>query len=437
MQEAQNKFEESKKCKLLSFSILFAIIFVSKDTLLFGTNANSLFDIAHYMIIFCICITLCFIIIWHQISFKPVVFAIFYFLLFANIFSLLVNEDFNSKYIYEMIIILVATFYVVVYSKSVFIVYFVEIITFLAFFSMIVWGINIVNPQVLRMFPNLTNTGGFRFKWCIFSNVCVTRSHGFDGYLRNFGIFREPGVYQIFLNIAILFVLFCGEKLKRKKTKLVMLVLTILTTFSTAGIIITSLLLLIYCIANLKCINIKNILSSLAFIAGLIAVIFLFNRYFMVFDKLFSKIGNEDDSSWFSRTSSFVVNIAVGFNNIFFGAGWDNVKVETAKYTSLLYNMSFKFSNTNTFLKLFAIHGLGVFVFYIVELYKFFKQKRNDLLSIALFLIMFLCFCNEDMSLNIVTYLLIFYGFYEDRRGVVNDYCAIECRGLWQYRQDC
>ena len=316
MQEAQNKFEESKKSKLLSLSILFAIIFVSKDTLLFGTNANSLFDIAHYMIIFCICITLCFIIIWRQISFKPVVFAIFYFLLFANIISLLVNED---------------------------------------------------------------------FKWCIFSNVCVTRSHGFDGYLRNFGIFREPGVYQIFLNIAILFVLFCGEKLKRKKTKLVILVLTILTTFSTAGIIITSLLLLIYCIVNLKCISIKNILSSLAFIAGLIAVIFLFNRYFMVFDKLFSKIGNKDDSSWFSRTSSFVVNIAVGFNNIFFGAGWDNVKVETAKYTSLLYNMSFKFSNTNTFLKLFAIHGLGVFVFYIVELYKFFKQKRNDLLSIALF----------------------------------------------------
>lgn len=437
MQEVRNKFEESKKYKKLSCFILFAIVFVSKDTLLFGTNSNSLFDIVHYMAIFCICIALGFIITWRKITFKPVAFAFFYFLLFANAISLLVNRDFNSKYIYEMTIILVATFYVVTYSKSVFIGYFVKIITFLAFFSLITWGINIVSPQALKMFPNLTNTSGFGFKWCVFSNVCTTRNLGFDGYLRNFGIFREPGVYQIFLNIAIFFVLFCGEKFKRKKSRIVILVLTILTTFSTAGVIITSLLFFIYFIANLKYVGIKNILSSLAFVAGLIAIIFLFNRYFMVFDKAFSKIGNDDDSSWLSRTSSFVINIAVGFNNIFCGAGWDNVKVETARYALLLYDTPFKFSNTNTFLKLFAIHGLGAFVFYIVELYKFFKQKRNDLLSIALFLIMFLCFSNEDMSLNIVTYLLVIYGIYENRRGIINDHCGIKRRGLWQYRQDC
>jgi hypothetical protein len=103
---------------------------------------------------------------------------------------------------------------------------------------------------------------------------------------RNMGPFREPGMYQFMLLVALLFIIFT-KNVVYTRFKTVVLLIALLTTFSTTGIICAVLLILAFLSSreskrNAQKINLKIILTYVVGIIAIFSVVF--------FDKLFNKL---------------------------------------------------------------------------------------------------------------------------------------------------
>lgn len=96
-----------------------------------------------------------------------------------------------------------------------FVRYFEKVMFFLAIYSLICFGIANVSTEIVRKFPVMTNIADVEF-YCMGLTVFTKYSMIDSFFLRNYGVFREPGVYQMFLNFALCCYLFCkttSEKL--------------------------------------------------------------------------------------------------------------------------------------------------------------------------------------------------------------------------------
>ena len=71
------------------------------------------------------------------------------------------------------------------------------------------------------------------------------------GLQRNYGLFREPGVYQIFILAALAMELFMSRQ-KIRVFRLVVLLGTLITTFSTIGIVCGILMMALYILPRLS-----------------------------------------------------------------------------------------------------------------------------------------------------------------------------------------
>lgn len=133
---------------------------------------------------------------------------------------------------------------------------YVKLLTFLAAASVVLFFINQRIPQIANIFGELPNAqlkeanldyrtyvnGGFLYTFL------VSYGYGTDSiwaYTRNNGIFWEPGAYQFFLNLALVFLL---EKcdVEKKKWALLILVITVLSTGSSTGMITLLVILIGY-----------------------------------------------------------------------------------------------------------------------------------------------------------------------------------------------
>ena len=119
------------------------------------------------------------------------------------------------------------------------------------------------------------------------------------GLMRNCGPFWEPGMFAVFLNIA-LFLNVIVEKQKLRFCNFI-LIIALITTFSTGGFVSALLVLLSYVIVLRK-----NLFVSLAGI-----VVFAFIAYYVmnleyVGEKTLNQIENTEDGTDISRFSAFI-----------------------------------------------------------------------------------------------------------------------------------
>lgn len=78
--------------------------------------------------------------------------------------------------------------------------------------------------------------------------------YGIVGGLRNSGIYWEPGMYQVYLNFALLFALYAVDELPvgKKIALIIYLATTIMTTGSITGILLCAILIAVYIILGSK-----------------------------------------------------------------------------------------------------------------------------------------------------------------------------------------
>ena len=134
------------------------------------------------------------------------------------------------------------------------------------------------------------------------------------------GLFWEPGVYQIYLNLAIYHYLF-EEKLHSNSFKLVILYLNLLFTMSTTGLCIGVFLLTLYLI-ELK--SFKRI-KKIAIIIGGFFVLMIFT--YLLGKKMAASIQYGWHGSMAARLDDQIVATKLFFKNFLFGAGYDNGQV--------------------------------------------------------------------------------------------------------------
>lgn len=126
------------------------------------------------------------------------------------------------------------------YHKNI-VVYFEKAMVFLAYISLIGWGIeSIGGSSLLTKSPILLeNSAGVSDYSLILYTLSVDPTNSqelYGGIFRNSGCAWEPGLFAVMLCIAILFNIFQNKKVVFNK-RLIVLVVALITTFSTTGYI--------------------------------------------------------------------------------------------------------------------------------------------------------------------------------------------------------
>lgn len=155
--------------------------------------------------------------------------------------------------------------------------------------------------------------------------------HYMPGYERNVGIYSEPGVFQLFLCLALFWVLFGNRDYcsvgKERVIHLGILILTIITTASTAGYI-TMLLLFILYFVNRRSISIGGMVAVVValFCVNLFTMSDIFQEVFVA--KMQFSNGQFTGGTGNARLASILSDLQHISNNIWgygFSGSWSNV----------------------------------------------------------------------------------------------------------------
>lgn len=173
--------------------------------------------------------------------------------------------------------------YTINYDSEKFLERFVKLTVFLAAVGIVLFAIQIINPELLKTILQIEYNSAMPTKIWIndFSyTTTYNKEYGLflysfrdrlDALMRNKGLFTESGVCQMLYNAALFILLYFSEKvdLTKKQFKYYALILigAIVTVQSTTGYIILGVLLIGYVVVQQKSkMNIKGYIVALLFI---------------------------------------------------------------------------------------------------------------------------------------------------------------------------
>lgn len=268
---------------------------------------------------------------------------------------------------------------------------------FVAGFSICTFFLYKIMPTVFYMLPRVHATA-------LVANVGFSLVPiQMDDYFRNFGCFREPGMFQVHLNLALIYELF-SEKISLKRV--ILLCGAVVTTFSSAGFITTAIILLAF-MWNKNDLN-KSVKKKITFLSiiSIALIIYLyingyFGHYGTVFQKFLEFSGN---GSAFERMNAVNLALKTIGNNPLLGTGWGNW-ANTFLSSGIL---------TCTPLNWFAIYGVlygcvcnaGIFLTGI-------HNATNRMAGILIAISIFFAVVSQDVSGDALILIIIFYAYSE------------------------
>lgn len=272
----------------------------------------------------------------------------------------------------------------------------------------IVAWLALINFFVVLLFhdymPEVVAPSGYRVHTLayVFNYRAVTERFGMTLY-RNQGLFWEPGVLVIMMNILVYLILF---EYKQKFTKAVLPIIVILTTASTSGYLVVSLVLLVYFLGRLK--NGQHKIIVLLFSVALFAALYPVIREEIMF-KMTTGI-----SSTNKRYFDFVAPLEIAKEHPLFGIGPSH-----ERYMHEIKNMSFDFGgytidrdlgSSNLFSTLFAYYGIPMALLFLFSLY-----RQNICRARWLFFVIILVgLFSEPMGFCHLYFLFIMSGFVKE-----------------------
>lgn len=228
------------------------------------------------------------------------------------------------------------------------------------------------------------------------SNLLFFFSNETNDYFirRNQGIFWEPGVFQIFLNLFLFINLFYREK----RFPIWIILSVIFTTLSTTGIVISFFQILIFTHNKTKY-HFKRLIPILLLLPVLI-VFFLFTKHVVQ-----DKFTGENRGSFFARSFDTINGFNIALNNPW-GIGFS-----TIKYQNIARNNTFNIdalvdtdrAQTNSIATLFYSTGI---IWGIIFLFFTYKQNLFIKKKLALFIIIIVCLSSEPLFFSV--FFLIF-----------------------------
>ncbi len=288
--------------------------------------------------------------------------------------------------------------------------YYFDVISCLAIISLVFYAVLSIYPQVMLLFPKFHGLGNIDYYNAgIYVFGAFNTYETFVPFLRNNGIFWEPGCYQAFLNIGIIFALDKYQKAnafsKWDWVKSIALVLTVLTTYSTMGY---AVLFLVFA-ANYRLFLpvIKKYKKWLAIGAGVLVLVLLL--YFL-FSSPASKIGGI--KFFFKKIIKEITNgvFITRINLPEFRILFENPKAFWGMSAVAFDNLYANVANS----VLHTAVTIGVpFVTILLTLYFGFAKRIRTANKWVLFACLVLCFFNEMILWRPFFVCLAWYGFEE------------------------
>jgi len=237
----------------------------------------------------------------------------------------------------------------------------------------------------------------------IFNYHAETTRFGID-FIRNEGLFWEPGVLVILMNIYVYLILF---EYNQRISHTFLPIFVIITTASTSGYLVLSFILMIYFLKSLQ--KGRHKIFVILIGAGIFAALFPIIREEVVF-KTTEGIGSTN-----KRYFDLIAPFELAKQHPLFGIG-PNVETylhETRNMTVDLgeYTISHETGSSNLFATLFAFYGIPMALLFFYALYRqnIFKKKW------LLFLIIVIGMFSEPMAFCHLYFLFIMSGFVKER----------------------
>ena len=263
-----------------------------------------------------------------------------------------------------------------------------KIIMFHALINFLIYPL--VNSQLVEISNN-------RYSCYTFYNLFfyLKNTHGFSDLgvelVRNQGVFWEPGVLQIFLNLLLFIILFVEKK---KGVIYWLTILTILTTVSSTGYLIMFVQLILSIRSDFK----KNILFFPVSVFMLVLV------YFVTSANLSDKIG-ERSNSFQARYFDLIQPLQMVYEYPLSGVGLDDEQFMYLRQKSI-YSINLEvldFSNleekgyTNSIIFFLAATGIP---FTILVLFCLYSQDLVFENKIWFFIFMIICLMSNPVLLR-------------------------------------
>ena len=299
----------------------------------------------------------------------------------------------------------------VMIDKESFLRRFVKLTVIVACFSLILFFLTQIGAESFVSSILITNHAP-----CWTGNISYGRFlyHHIPDYGRNVGLYNEPGVYQLYLNLALLFLLFqsgiMGFSRKQATKYSLVLIITIITTMSTAGYIEMFVIIALYMVSLRKELSAKKvgIIVAIIFILTLFAQTELFQAVFI------SKLEWSDEGRFVTGTGNArLASFMIDFNYILqnpLGYGSLNNWVNTSSFASNEVGSSFGLT------AYIVSYGVPIaFLIYTLYCVSFIHIGENNIQRIALILSFILAFSSQPWVMTPVYLTLMVYGIIKKK----------------------
>lgn len=229
---------------------------------------------------------------------------------------------------------------------------------------------------------------------------------------RNFGIFIEPGMYQIYLNLCLFALLYGRQNIKYKYKYIfvAILLLAIFSTNSTTGYILG--VIIIGFLAFKKSQKKQSMFRLTARAVLVILAVSLVGTSQFFITNIQDKFNADKQLSFITRQNSTLIDLLIVAKNPLTGGGMGNYQDSLDKYDATGLTID---AATNTFSQLAAIVGLP-FVLLIVSrvILTLVRVRTDPATKIVFFILYIVCFSTEPFILYPLFYLLMFMSFKVD-----------------------
>ena len=388
---------ENRTGKLLFGLFLFAILYLTRNsmasTVILGVNQAQFVSLG----LICIAGSLFLLRNWRQwkqilLDKRMIVIAVS---TVALLIPMVLKRDWQMMYLSVLLCLYFAVFLTFFISYR-------DVAKYYVIFLTVIGAYSILATYVLRMIPdngiyiidviwNDRDINFFNFGLSFVSGLYVKN--------RNFGIFREPGVYQYFILLALYLNNYAADWKKQRSMWLVngILALTMLTTFATGGVVELALLAVVVFFDKKLYRNKRALILVLVLIlvmAVALGVIIAQKGmlYWELYGMVISKFSpNEDSSS--ERLDAIFTDLDFFLKNPLVGA----------RISEVLHSVE---NNTTSTMLMFAMFGiLGGVLHTVSWVALVWEKERKIWVNLALLVIVFMSFNTQNLIADMFFWL--------------------------------
>lgn len=307
--------------------------------------------------------------------------------------SSLINLDGSSIGLTKFFSLVVGFYIATEMDQKRFIKAFVCMMTLIAVASLFVYVFKDILIG-LNVFPVITGYKGQQFANFFLANVRVYPVSSF----RNWGPFWEPGAYQAYLIVTLLFLMFEDIDIKHKNLIIIIFVITIGTVMSTTGFLAIPFLLIAFILDRSTSNKFLFLKIAIVIIATGFILWFLSSPYFnTIFTNKF-ELGTDID-----RIATVRYGLLLFLKKPIFGY--------SSAYTAAFHELAGQaFSITNTYIGNLVVYGLVMGVLSIAFIYRFVRSyKKSFMITLLIFLSLIVSFSGEKMLYCPLFSFMMFY----------------------------